>query len=82
MESILPKSMIKLDPNSPELSELIAVVPLLEVENGRVLLHEKGMKIIESQILGDLHLVALEGNRQNLLYSFYRSQHVLNKHNQ
>lgn len=59
MESILPKSIMKTNPNNKELSELIQFVPLLEVIDGQILLNPKGMKIIESQVLGNVFLIAL-----------------------
>lgn len=82
MESILTKSMMKLNPNSKELADLITFVPLLEIEHGRIVLHPKGLKVIESQVLGNVHIIALEGDRQSLLYNFYKSTHILSQLNQ
>ena len=56
---------------------MLNFVPLLEVIDGRVILKNQGLKIIEAQVLGQLHVVDLEGARTNLLYNFYRNNHVL-----
>lgn len=74
--------MMKLNPNSKELADLITFVPLLEIEHGRIVLHPKGLKVIESQVLGNVHIIALEGDRQSLLYNFYKSTHILSQLNQ
>lgn len=79
MNNIITKSIMKFNPNGKELADLISFVPLLEIENDRIVLNPKGLKVIESQVLGDVHLIALEGDRQSLLYNFYNSTHILNQ---
>jgi hypothetical protein len=46
------------------------------------MLHQKGLKIIESQIYGSVRLIALESERQSFLYNLYRSSHVMSQHSQ
>ncbi len=79
MENIITKSMMKFNPNGKELADLISFVPLLEIDKGRIVLNPKGLKVIESQVLGNVHIIALEGNRQSLLYNFYKSSHILSQ---
>ena len=71
------KSIIKTNPDSRELSDLLNFVPLLLIEQGNITVNPRGLKIIETQVQGKLHLVALEGHKQFLLYNLFRNQRVV-----
>lgn len=71
------KSIIKTNPDSRELSELLNFVPLLLIGQGNITINPHGLKIIETQVQGKLHLVAIEGQKQFLIYNLFRNQRVV-----
>lgn len=71
------KSILKTNPNSKELADLLTFVPLVQIDKGKVTINPQGLKIVETQVGGKVHLVALEGQKQSLLYSMFQSNQIL-----
>lgn len=71
------KSILKTNPNSKELADLLTFIPLLQIDKGKITINAQGLKVVETQVGGRVHLVALEGQKQGLLYSMFQSNQIL-----